>query len=107
MAGIGGVDDVDALDVGLKLLHDPLENPLRAGAMHLDLDSRVRGLEEFGPLLRAGEDERGVPDDLALLLGRLQTGVLGAHGGGEDEARYHEDDGHDASQSARVASEPK
>ena len=76
MAGVGGVDHVGDLDVGLELLHEALEDPLGAGPVDLDLDPRVRGLEELGDLLGAGQGEGGVPDDLAFLLRRLQARVL-------------------------------
>src|SRR5207253_3114416 len=91
MAGVGGVDHVDDLDVGPELLHDALEDSLRARAMHLDLDSGVGGLEELGHLLGAGEHERGVPDDLAFLFRGLEPRVLGPGGA----ARDGEGDGHE------------
>ncbi len=88
VAGVGGVDDVHVLDIGLELLHHPLQDPLRAGAVHLDLHARIRGLEELGHLLRAGQRERGVPDDLALLARGLEPRCPGATaGGGEDQGR--------------------
>jgi hypothetical protein len=95
VAGVGGVDDVDVPDVGLQLLHHPLQDPLRAGPVHLHLHARVGGLEQLRDLLRARERERGVPDDLALLAGRLEPRILrgrrgGGEGQGEDQQRDHE-----------------
>ena len=74
--------DVHVLDVGLLLLHDPREDPLRAGPVHLDLDARIGRLEQLGDLLGAGQGQRRVPDDLAFLLRGVQPRVL--RGGGHD-----------------------
>src|SRR5207247_8415338 len=81
------------LDAGLQFLHDALEDPLGAGPVDLDLDPRVRRLEELSHLLGGGERQRRVPDDLAFLARRLHPRILGGRGdGGEhqterDEAR--------------------
>src|SRR5882724_11702891 len=89
--GVRGVEDVGVLDVGLQFLHDALEDPLGAGPVDLDLDPRVRSLEELRHLLGGGERQRRVPDDLALLARRLDPRVLGGRGdGGEHEAERDE-----------------
>jgi len=59
------MDDVDELEVRLQLLHHALENALGAGPVDLDLDARGGRLEELRDLLRAGEGQGRVPDDLA------------------------------------------
>ena len=87
VARVGGVDHIRDLEVGLELLHDTLEDPLGAGPVDLDLDPRIRRLEELGDLLRACEREGGVPDDLTFLLRGLEARVLSGQGAcGEDQA---------------------
>jgi hypothetical protein len=85
VAGVRGVDHIHVLDVGPELLHDPLQDALGAGSIHLHLDPGVRGLEELGHLFRAGQSQRGVPDYLAFFSGRFQTRVLGGREGGKED----------------------
>src|SRR5262245_19577649 len=92
VTSVGSVDHVRVLDVGRELLHHALDDALGSGALHLNLDTRIRLLEELCDLLRAGQCQRRVPDDLAFLLGRLDPSVLRS-GRRRDE---QEEEGHEA-----------
>src|SRR5207253_2988969 len=85
----------DQLEVRLQLLHHALEDALGAGALDLDLDAGVGGLEELADLLGRRQRQRGVPDDLAFLLRGLYARVLRRDGRGEDDPdrgeQTHED----------------
>ena len=71
MGGIRGVDDVGVGDVAAVFLADALEQALGARALDLDFDAGIF-LTEARPDLLGGLDvDRGVEDDLALFLRRL------------------------------------
>src|SRR6266516_3268579 len=59
--------------------------------MDLDLDLRIRGLEQFGDSLRARQHERGVPDDLAFLLRGLEMRARRLGVAASGEARHERD----------------
>ena len=62
---------VDRVDLAAVLLADALVHALRAGALHAHGDAGILGLERLGDALGHGQVDRRVPDDLALLLRRL------------------------------------
>ena len=55
----------------LEFLRDALEQPLRAGALDLDLDAGIGGLEGLAELLPDRQVHRGIEHHLALLLRRV------------------------------------
>ena len=71
MRGVRRVDDVDGVDVAGIFLADALEHALGAGALDPHGDAGILRLERLGDLLGQRQVDRGVPDDLAFLLGRL------------------------------------
>ena len=71
MRGVGRIDDVDGVDVAAVFLADALEHALGAGALDAHRDAGIFRLERLGDLLGERQVDRGVPDDLAFLLGRL------------------------------------
>ena len=71
MRGIGRIDDVDRMDAARIFLADALEHALGAGALDPHGDAGIFRLERLGDLLGDRQVDRGVADDLAFLLRRL------------------------------------
>ena len=71
MRGVGRIHHIDGVDVAGIFLADALEHALRAGALDAHRDARIFRLERLGQLLRDRQIGRGVIDDLAFLLRRL------------------------------------
>jgi len=71
MRGVGGVHDVDRMDIAGIFLADALEHAFGAGALDAHCDPRIFRLERLGDLLGERQVERRVPDDLAFFLRRL------------------------------------
>ena len=69
--GVRRVDHVDRVHVGGIFLADALQQALGAGALHLAGDAGIFGLERLADLFGQLQVDRGVPDHLAFLLGRL------------------------------------
>ena len=63
--------DVGGVDVAGKFLVDPLEQPLRAGALDLHGYAGIGGLERLAELFADRQVHRGIQDHLAFLLRRL------------------------------------
>ena len=74
LRGVRGVDDVDGVDVARIFLADALEHALGAGALDAHGDAGIFRLEGLGDLLGQRQIDRGVPDDLAFLLGGVDQG---------------------------------
>ncbi len=74
MGRIRGVHHVDRVDVAAVFLPDALKHALGAGALDPHRDAGIGGLEGLGDLLGERQVDRGVIDDLAFLLGRLDQG---------------------------------
>ena len=62
---------VDGVDVAGIFLADALEHALGAGALDPHRDAGIFRLERLGDLLGQRQVDRGVADDLAFLLRRL------------------------------------
>ena len=62
------VDDIGGADVGGEFLVDPLEQPLRAGALDLHGDAGIGRLERLAELFADRQIHRGIEDDPAFLL---------------------------------------
>ena len=71
MRGVGGVHHVDGVDVAGIFLADALEHALGAGALDAHRDARIFRLERLGQFLRDRQIGRGVIDDLAFFLRRV------------------------------------
>ena len=71
MRGVRRIDDVDRMNIGGVFLPDTLQDAFGARALDLAGDARIFGLEGLADLFRQLEVDRGVPDDLAFFLGRL------------------------------------
>ena len=69
--GVGGVHRIDRVDAAAVFLADALEHALGAGALDAHGDAGIFRLERLGDLLGERQVDRGVIDDLAFLLGRL------------------------------------
>ena len=71
MRGIGAVDHVDGADAGGKFLRDPLEQPLRAGALDLHGNAGIFCLERLAELLADRKVHRGIQHHLGFLVRRV------------------------------------
>jgi hypothetical protein len=69
---IGRIHDVDVPDSRLVLLVDALEHALGPGALDIDVDLRIRGLEGLGDRFGNLDVHGRVPDDLAFLRRRVE-----------------------------------
>ena len=88
--GIGGIHDIDGVDVAGIFLADALEHAFGAGALHPHRDPRIFGLERLGELFGDRQVGRGVVDDLTFLLRRLdqrRRDRLGRRGGRQNPGR--------------------
>jgi hypothetical protein len=85
--GVGGIGDVDGVDIGAVLLADALEHALRARTLDAHRDAGILRFEGFGDLLGERQVDRGVPDDFAFLLRRFDK--RGGHGARRRRGREH------------------
>ncbi len=76
--GVRRIDHVDGVHAGGIFLADALQQALGAAALDLARHAGIFGFERLADLLRQLEVDRGVPDDLALLL-RCRDQVRGDH----------------------------
>jgi hypothetical protein len=72
VGGIGRIDHVDGVDPAGIFLTDALKHAFGAGALHAHRDAGIFRLERLGDALRDRQVDRGVVDDLAFLLRRLE-----------------------------------
>jgi len=87
MRGVRTIHDIANINLARILLADALEVALRARSLHAHGDARIFGLERLGDLLGDRQVDRGIPCDLAFLLGGvdefrcdlLRLGWRGAH----------------------------
>ena len=82
MRGIRRLNDVDRVDAARIFLADALEKAFGAGALDTHGDAGKLRLERFCDLLGERQVDRGVVDDLAFFLRRLDERRRDRRGGG-------------------------